>query len=110
MKTYDQYFHFMSCVDSIVKALQEHQNPQSSERKKLYKHKKKCYDAPNKYLGMIIDGMDRRKHFYHILSAHQKIYRKKISFTFTWLVVWFSMEKCVQGFTSQLQIFIMMQI
>jgi len=58
MKTYDQYFHFMSCVDSIVKALQEHRNQQSSERKKLYKHWKKCYDTPNKYLGMIIDGMD----------------------------------------------------
>jgi hypothetical protein len=51
MKTYDQYFYFMSCADSIVKALQEHQNQQSSERQKLYKHQKKCYDAPNKYLG-----------------------------------------------------------
>ena len=58
MKTYDQYFHFMSCVDSIVKSLQEHQNQQSNERHKLYKHQKKCYDVPNKYLGMIIDDMD----------------------------------------------------
>jgi hypothetical protein len=58
MKTYDQYFHFMSCANSIVKSLQEHWNQQSSERKKLYKHRKKCYDASNKYLGMIIDGMD----------------------------------------------------
>jgi hypothetical protein len=69
MKTYDQYFHFMSCAYSIVKALQEHQNQQSSERKKLYKHRKKCYDSPNKYLGMIIDGMDQKKtllpHFVH---------------------------------------------
>ena len=69
MKTYDQYFHFMSCADSILKALQEHWNQQSSERQKLYKHWKKCYDAPKKYLGMIIDGMDQKKtllpHFFH---------------------------------------------
>jgi hypothetical protein len=69
MKIYYQYFHFMSCAYSIVKALQEHQNQQSSERKKLYKHRTKCYDAPNKYLGMIIDGMDQKKtllpHFFH---------------------------------------------
>ena len=61
MKTYDRYFHFMSCADFIVKALQEHQNQQSSETQKLYKHRKKCYHTPNKYLGMIIDGMDQKK-------------------------------------------------
>ena len=61
MKTYYQYFHFVSCADSIVKALQEHMNQQSNERKKLYKHRKKCYGAPNKYIGMIIDGMDQKK-------------------------------------------------
>jgi hypothetical protein len=92
----------MSCADSIVKTLQEHQNQQSSERQKLYKHWNKCYDAPNKYLGMIIDSMDQKKkllpHFFHTPKN-----RKIISFSFTWLVVWFSMEKCVQGFTSQLQ-------
>jgi len=27
----------------------------------LYKHRKKCYDHPNKYLGLIIDGMDQKK-------------------------------------------------
>lgn len=32
-----------------------------SERKKLYKHQKKCYDNPNKYLDLIIDGMDHKK-------------------------------------------------
>ena len=58
MKTYYQYFHFVSCADFIVKALQEHKNQQSSEREKLYNYQKKCYDSPNKYLGMIIDGMD----------------------------------------------------
>ena len=61
MKTYDQYFHFMSCADSIIKALQEHRNQQSSERQKLYKHRNKCYDSPNKYLGMIIASMDQKK-------------------------------------------------
>jgi hypothetical protein len=100
----------MSCVDSIVKALQEHQNQQSSEREKLYKHRKKCYDAPNKYLGMIIDGMDQKKtllpHFVHT----PKNLQEENLFSFTWLVVWFSMKKCVQGFTSQLQIFIMIKI
>jgi len=29
--------------------------------KKLCKHQKKCYDNPNKYLGLIIDGMDQKK-------------------------------------------------
>ena len=61
MKTYDQYFHFMLCADSIIKALKEHRNQQSSERQKLYKHRKKCYDDPNKDLCMIIDGMDQKK-------------------------------------------------
>ena len=27
----------------------------------MYKHRKKCYDNPNKYLGLIIDGMDQKK-------------------------------------------------
>ena len=86
MKTYYQSFHFVSCADSIVKALQEHMNQQSSERKKLYKHRKKCYDAPNKYIGMIIDGMDQEKNLYHIFYVHQKNYKKRISFNFTWLL------------------------
>jgi hypothetical protein len=61
MKTYYQYFHFVSCGNSMVKALQEHMNQQSSEKKKLYKHRKKCYYAPHKYMGMIIDGVDQKK-------------------------------------------------
>ena len=48
----------LCCVDSIVKVLQEHREQQTSERKKLYKHRKKCYDDLDKYLGLIIDGMD----------------------------------------------------
>ena len=36
---------------------------------KNVQHRKKCYDDPNKYLGMIIDGMDQKKtllpHFVH---------------------------------------------
>ena len=60
----------MLCVDSIVEALQEHHEHQTSERKKLYKHRKKCYDNPNKYLGLIIDGMDQKKtllpHFFRM--------------------------------------------
>ena len=27
----------------------------------MYKHRKKCYDNPNKYLGLIIYGMDQNK-------------------------------------------------
>jgi hypothetical protein len=61
MKTYYQYFHFMSCAVSIVKALQKHQNQQSSERQTLYKHQKKCYATPKKYLSMIIDGIEQKK-------------------------------------------------
>ena len=51
----------MLCVDSIVKALQEHHEQKKSERKNLYKNQKKCYDNPNKYLVLIIDGMDQKK-------------------------------------------------
>ena len=51
----------MLFVDSIINALQEHRNQQSNERQKLYKHRKKCYDAPHKYMGLIIDGMDQKK-------------------------------------------------
>ena len=51
----------MLCVDSIVKSLQENCEQKRSERKKLYKHRKKCYYNPNKYLGLIIDGMDQNK-------------------------------------------------
>ena len=60
----------MFFVDSIINSLQEHRNQQSNERQKLYKHRKKCYDAPHKYRGLIIDGMDRKKtrlpHFVHV--------------------------------------------
>jgi hypothetical protein len=90
METYDHFFHFISCAHSIVKAVEEHHNQQSSEIKKLYKHWKKCYDVLNKYLGMIIDAWTRIKHFYHILFVHPKIYRKRISINFTLSVVWFS--------------------
>ena len=51
----------MFFVDSIINSLQEHRNHQSNERQKLYKHRKKCYDAPHKYMGLIIDGMDQKK-------------------------------------------------
>jgi hypothetical protein len=30
-------------------------------KKKLYKHRKKCYDALDKYILLIIDGMDQKK-------------------------------------------------
>ena len=51
----------MLFVDSIIKSLQEHRNQQSNERKKLYKHRKECYDASHKYMGLIIDRMDQKK-------------------------------------------------
>ena len=60
MTTTCQYF-FMLFVDSIINSLQEHHNQQSNEQQKLYKHRKKCYDAPHKYMGLIIDGMDQKK-------------------------------------------------
>ena len=44
----------------------------------------------------------RKKHFYHILFADPKIYKRKILFSFTWSVVWSSTGKCCQGCTSQL--------
>jgi hypothetical protein len=77
----------MSCRNSIIKALQEHQNQQSSERRKLYEHQKKCYDAPNKYLGLIIDGMDQNKtllpHFFR--TPKKFIGREFYSVSLGWL-------------------------
>eukprot|EP01018_Ginkgo_biloba_P024744 Gb_03948 [translate_table: standard] len=56
--------------DLVTSALQEHREQQACERQKLYKHRKKCYDSPHKYMGLIIDGMDQKKtvlpHFAHI--------------------------------------------
>ena len=60
MTTTCQYF-FMLFVDSIINSLQEHHNQQSNEQQKLYKHHKKCYDSPHKYMGLISDGMDEKK-------------------------------------------------
>ena len=38
-------------------------------KEKLYKHRNNCYDNTNKYLGLIIDGMDQKEtllpHFVH---------------------------------------------
>ena len=51
----------MFFVDSIINSLQEHHNQQSNERQKLYKHCKKCYDSPHKYMSFIIDGTDKKK-------------------------------------------------
>eukprot|EP01018_Ginkgo_biloba_P036201 Gb_02275 [translate_table: standard] len=47
--------------DLVTSALQEHREQQACERQKLYKHRKKCYDSPHKYMGLIIDGMDQKK-------------------------------------------------
>ena len=38
-----------------------HQEQQSREQEKLAKHCKKCCVNPEKYLGMVIDGMDQKK-------------------------------------------------
>lgn len=41
--------------------LQKHRDQQSKEREKLAKHRKKCFSNPDKYLGIVIDGMDQKK-------------------------------------------------
>jgi hypothetical protein len=38
--------------------LQNHQDQQSLERKKLAKNQRKCLNDPEKYLGIVMDGMD----------------------------------------------------
>ena len=53
-----QCFTFILFVDYVIKEIQAHRNQQLVERKKLYKHRKKCYDDQHQYLGLIIDGMD----------------------------------------------------
>src|SRR5450759_2709159 len=52
-----------------IDLLNEHRKTQGVERKKLAKHRGKCYRRPEKYLGICIDGMDQKKtklpHFLH---------------------------------------------
>ena len=100
----------MLFVDFIFNSLQEHRNQQSNERQKLYKHRKKCYDAPHKYMGLIIDGMDQKKTLLPHFVRVPKNLKEEILFSFTWLGVLFLMVKCFQGFTLQLHMFTMMQI
>jgi hypothetical protein len=41
--------------------LAKHREQQSLEREKLAKHRKKCFSNPEKYIGIVIDGMDQKK-------------------------------------------------
>lgn len=45
----------------IQLALKIHREQQSAERQKLAKHRKKCLDNKDQYLGLVIDGMDQKK-------------------------------------------------
>ena len=65
----------MLFVDSIKNTLQEHRDKQSNEHQTLYKHLKKCYIAPHKYMGLIIDVMDQKKKntLAKVLSVSQRI-------------------------------------
>ena len=56
-----QCFIFILFVYSVIKELQAYHNQQLVEQEKLYKHRKKCYDDPHHYLGLIINGMDKKK-------------------------------------------------
>lgn len=42
-------------------ALKVHREQQAEERAKLTKHRKKCLKYHEKYLGIVIDGMDKKK-------------------------------------------------
>jgi len=44
----------------------------SGERKKYYKHQKKAEKRPDKYLSLIIDGMDQSKTHLPIGSRNQR--------------------------------------
>ena len=41
--------------------LAKHRKQQSLEQLKLAKHRKKCFENPEKYMGIVIDGMDQKK-------------------------------------------------
>ncbi|MCO5607618.1 hypothetical protein L7F22_061815 [Adiantum nelumboides] len=45
----------------IQLALKIHQEQQSAERQKLAKHREKCLEKKDQYLGLVIDGMDQKK-------------------------------------------------
>lgn len=48
-------------VDRGETILQKHREQKSLEREKLAKHRKKCFAEPAKYLGIVVDGMDKKK-------------------------------------------------
>lgn len=52
---------------------QLHMDQQAGERKKYYKHQKKAVSYPDKYLSIIIDGMDQSKtHLPHWIQCSKR--------------------------------------
>lgn len=47
--------------DAGQEMLRKHRDQQSQEREKLAKHRRKCFSNPEKYMGIVIDGMDQKK-------------------------------------------------
>lgn len=59
---------------SIQCALKIYREQQSTERQKLAKHKKKCLEHKDDYLGLVIDGMDQKKTLVpHFLRAPKNL-------------------------------------
>ena len=51
-----------------------HLDQQRTQQEKYYKlkHRKKALDYPNKYLSIIMDGMDQKKTYLPVLQQHTK--------------------------------------
>ena len=49
-----------------------HLDKQRTQREKYYKHRKKALDDPNKYLSIIMDGMDQKKTHLPVLQWYTK--------------------------------------
>lgn len=62
------------------------------ERAKLAKHRKKAYDEPEKYLGLVIDGMDQKKTELPHFVGFQKAWTRSNLYLFMISGFWCSMR------------------
>lgn len=61
------------CAEKAEIMLEKHRDQQSKERVKLAKHRKKCMTNPEKCMGVVIDGMDKKNEIAS-LAMSTKIY------------------------------------
>jgi hypothetical protein len=84
--------------------LEKHRTQQSEERKKLGKHRKKCLSDPQKYIGIVIDGMDKKKQDSRIGIKFQNLPTRVVFYKCMLLDAWFITVKYFLVFISTIQL------